>query len=93
MAEKQSGIENLETGLKRELQEPPDLDGEDEGEDAEESEEEDDGEEDVVEIRRKPNAPGLEIDLTTTKRPTPQMPLENIFRFMLTGSTAPGRPP
>jgi mediator of RNA polymerase II transcription subunit 8, fungi type len=93
MAEKQSGIESVETGLKRELQEPLDPDEQDEGEGGEESEEEDEDEADVVEIRRKQNAPGLEFDVTTAKRSPPQMPMENIFRFMLTGNTAPGRPP
>jgi mediator of RNA polymerase II transcription subunit 8, fungi type len=93
MAEKQSGIENVVTGLRRELQEPPDPEEQDEVEGADESEEADDDEEDVVEIRRKPNAPGLEFDLSTAKRPTSQMPIENIFRFMVTGNTAPGRPP
>jgi mediator of RNA polymerase II transcription subunit 8, fungi type len=93
MAEKESGIENVETGLKRQLQEPPDPDEQDDGEGLEESEEGDDDEEDVVEIRRKPNAPGLDFDLTTAKRSAAQMPIENIFRFMVTGNTAPGRPP
>ena len=93
MAEKQSGIENVETGLRRELQEPPDPDEQDEVEGAEESDEGDDDEEDVVEIRKKPNAPGLEFNLTTVKKSPPQMPIENIFRFMSTGATAPGRPP
>ncbi|ERF71289.1 hypothetical protein EPUS_03443 [Endocarpon pusillum Z07020] len=93
MAEKESGIEHVETGLKRELQEPLDADDHDHGEDGAESDEADDDEEDIVEIRRKPNAPGLEFDLSTAKRPTTQMSIENIFRFMVTGSTAPGRPP
>lgn len=96
IAEKQAGIENIETGLKRELQEPPDPEEEDEDEGGEESEKEgddDDDEEDIVEIRRKPNASGLEFNLSTTKRPPAQMPIENIFRFMVTGNTAPGRPP
>ena len=93
MAEKESGIEHVETGLKRELQEPPDADDHDHGEDGEDSDEADDDEEDIVEIRRKPNALGLEFDLSTAKRPTTQMPIENIFRFMVTGDTAPSRPP
>lgn len=93
VAEKQSGIENVKTGLKRELQEPPDPDEQDDSEGVEESEEGDDDEEDVVEIRRKPNAPGLEFCLSTVKRSAPQMPIENVFRFMVTGNTASGRPP
>jgi mediator of RNA polymerase II transcription subunit 8, fungi type len=92
MAEKQAGVENVATGLKRELVEPPDPDEHDDGEGVEESEEGDYDEEDV-QIRRKPNVPGLEFDLSTTKRSIPQMPIENVFRFMLTGNTAPGRPP
>ncbi len=93
MAEKHSGTENIPTGLKRELQEPPDPEEQDDGEEGAEESAEDDDEQDIVEIRRKPNAPGLELDLTTTKRSAAQMPIENIFRFMVTGNTAPGRPP
>lgn len=93
MAEKESGIENIETGLKRELLEPPDTDDHDDGEGVEESDDGDDSEEDVVEMRRKPNAQGLEFDLSTAKRPATQMPIESIFRFMTTGNTIPGRPP
>lgn len=93
MAEKESGIENIKTGLKRELLEPPDTDDHDDGEGVEESDDADDKEEDIVEIRRKPNAPGLEFDLSTAKRPATQMPLGSIFRFMMTGSMIPGRPP
>lgn len=93
MAEKESGIENVETGLKRVLQEPPDPDEQDDGEGVEESDEGDDDEEEVIEVRRKPNAPGLTFDLSTAKRSTPQMAVENVFRFMMTGNTTLGRPP
>jgi mediator of RNA polymerase II transcription subunit 8, fungi type len=93
MAENASGIENVETGLRRELQEPPGPDEQDDSEGAEDSAEEDDEEEDVVEVRRRPNAPGLEFDLSPAKRSPPQMPIESIFRYMVTGSTAHGRPP
>lgn len=94
MAEKQSGIENVETGLRRELQEPPDLDEQADAEGADESEEddEDEDEEEIVQVRRKSNAPGLEFDVST-KPAAPPMPIENIFRFMVTGNAAPGRPP
>jgi mediator of RNA polymerase II transcription subunit 8, fungi type len=93
MAEKQAGIENVATGLKRELIEPPDP-GEQDAEAGEESDEEDDDdEEDVVEVHRKSNAPGLEFDVTTAKRSASQMPIDNLFRFMMTGNTAPGKPP
>ena len=93
MAEKQFGTENVETGLQRGLQQPPDPDEHGGGEGAEDLEEEDDDEEDVVEISRKPNVPGLEFNLSTKERSAVQMPIENIFRFMVTGNTAPARPP
>jgi mediator of RNA polymerase II transcription subunit 8, fungi type len=93
MAEKQSGIESVETGLTRELQEPPDPDEQDDNEGVGESDEGEDDEEDVVEVRRKSNAPGLEFGISTAKRSSPQMPMENVFRFMATGAMAPGRPP
>ena len=102
LAEKQMGVDNVKTGLQRTLAEPPDDEseeaedddadeeegsgGEDEDEEEDEEEEEQEDKMDVQEVRRKSGAPGLEYLIST--RPTaPQMPLENIFRFMMTGST------
>lgn len=91
LLEMQAGVENVKTGLKRELVVPEDDEAlEDDAEEAEESsevEEEDDDNDkmDVVEIQSKPDAPGLAYGITTHAVPT-QMPLENIFRYMMTGS-------
>jgi len=88
LAEKEQGIENVATGLKRELVEPPDDFTEAEDEEYEEVTDEDDegqGDQvDVVEVRSKPGGQGLEVGLST--RPiVPQMPLETIHKFMMTG--------
>lgn len=97
LAEIQSGVEHVRTGLKRELKVPEDdyneealEDDEDEEEDAdeEEEEEEDDGDKmDVVEIRRKPGGSGLQYEVSDRSPVAPPMPLENVFRFMMTGSS------
>ena len=95
IAEKEIGVENVKTGLKRELAVPPD----DDEEEVDESEEEDEDEEeavdddeagdkmDVVEIRRKSSgAPGLEYSVST-KSDKKHMPIEDVFNFMMAGSS------
>lgn len=99
MAEKELGVENVVTGLKRQLQEPPDPDEQDDGdgvedEEGDEEEDGDDADDDViVEVRRRPNASSLESASSTTKRSAPTMPVEKIFRFMVTGNATTAQPP
>ena len=97
LIEIQMGVENVKTGLSRELK-IPDIDDNDETmEDDEEGEEEiSDGEEDdddvdndkmdISEIRRKPGGPSLQYEASDRPPIVPPMPLENVFRFMMTGS-------
>src|SRR2546423_1981602 len=102
LAEIQAGVERVATGLKRELKIPEDDDNEEtvEGDDEEEEEEEeeedgdvdeeDDGVDrdkvDVIEVRRKPGSSGLHHEAVDQPPSAPPMPLENVFRFMTTGS-------
>ena len=97
LAEVQSGIEHIQTGLKRELKVPEDDDNEameddedeDEDEDADEDEDDDAGNDkmDVIEIRRKPGGSGLQYEVSDRPPSTPPMPLEDVFRFMMMGSS------
>lgn len=100
LAEVEMGVQNVRTGLKRELVLPPTnedegaLDDDDEEEDYDEeddADEDDDDKMDVVEVRRKSGAPGLEYGVST-KTAVTQMPLENTFRFMMTGMSGPTVP-
>ncbi len=99
IAEKEMGVENVKTGLKRELIVPPEDEEEEVDEYDEEEGEEDDEEEeavdedrkgdemDVIEVRRKSSgAPRLEYSVST-KFDKKHMPIEDIFNFMMAGSS------
>lgn len=96
LAEVQMGVENVKTGLARELKIPEDDDNEETMEDDEEAEDEASDEEDedvdvdkmdVVEVRRKAGGSGLQDEVSDRPPIAPPMPLENVFRFMMTGSS------
>ena len=98
LAEIQMGVDKIKTGLERELKIPEDDDNEDAMEDEEEEgeeeevtgEEDDDAESDkmdVIEIRRKPGGSGLRYEVSDRPPVAPPMPLENVFRFMMTGAS------
>jgi mediator of RNA polymerase II transcription subunit 8 len=94
LAEIQMGVENIKTGLTRELKIPEDDDNEEAMEDDEKGEDEASDEEDedvdkmeVVEVQRKAGSSGLQNDLSDRPPVAPPMPLENVFRFMMTGSS------
>ena len=94
VSEIQGGIENVWTGLKRELIVPPEDESPtsegDEFEDDEEISEEDEPEVDdsmeIVEARRQTAGPGPALR-TSPKNGMPAMPLDNVFRFMMTGAS------
>lgn len=77
------GVENVVTGLKRQLEEEEE-DGSEDDDDQEEDEME------VVGVRRKSGAgSGLEFDIATAthqKPAGPVVPLNEILRFMTTGA-------
>lgn len=81
------GVQNVVTGLKRELE---DDDEEDEEEEEEEEEEADNME--IVGARKKASGAGLEFDIAAA-RPAqhqeatmPALPLDDVLRFMTTGT-------
>ncbi|KAJ5860917.1 uncharacterized protein N7529_008227 [Penicillium soppii] len=80
LEEREAGIENVVTGLKRQLVDEE----ESEDESDEEAEEETD---DVVGVRRKPGAAGLEFDIAPHHEHAvqPFVPLDLILRHMTTG--------
>ena len=94
VSEIQGGIENVRTGLKRELIVPPEDESptsegddlEDDEEISEEDEAEDEDSRDVVEVRRQTAGPGPAL-ATASKNGMPAMPLDNVFRFMMTGAS------
>ena len=89
LAEVQNGIENVVTGLRRELAEPPPDDDVDEDEDdfGEDDDDDDDEEEHTsMEVDAKPGAASYSSSTTATLESTgPQMPMESVHRFMTTG--------
>jgi mediator of RNA polymerase II transcription subunit 8 len=102
LAEIQMGVDRIKTGLDRELKIPEDdneeaMEDDEEDEEGEEEEvtdeEEDDDDDvesdkmDVIEIRRKPGGSGLQYEVSDRPTVAPPMPLENVFRFMMTGAS------
>ncbi|EAS30106.3 RNA polymerase II mediator complex component Med8 [Coccidioides immitis RS] len=94
LEEKEMGVKNVITGLKRQLDE-----GDEEDEEEEEEEEDMQGEEMEVVVGAHTKAgggSGVEFDIARgsshipSKPVAPGMPLDDIFRFMMTG--APPRP-
>lgn len=100
LAEVESGVESVVTGLKRKLVVPEETESgdedEDEGDTEEAVEEEDANEEDVemVGVRRKSGAAGVEFDISKTTIKTAHsaapMPLDSIFRYAMTGAIPSG---
>lgn len=84
LEEKEAGIENVVTGLRRELED------DDESEEEEEEEEEEEDQMDIVGARKKASGGGLEFDIAA-RQPAqvaagePVMPLDDVLRFMTTG--------
>ena len=87
LAEIQNGIENVVTGLKRELMEPPPDEDMDEDEDDFGDDDDEEVDEEVpMEVDVKPDVTGSLVP--TTIKPegaVPQMPMESVHRFMTTG--------
>ncbi|KAF7715759.1 Uncharacterized protein PECH_006204 [Penicillium ucsense] len=81
LEEREAGIQNVVTGLRRQLE---DDDGSDDDEEGEEDDEEDEME--VVGVHRKPSG-GVEFDIAPhhTRPVQPVVPLDKILRYMTTG--------
>jgi len=92
LEEKEIGIENVVTGLKRKLKEDPD-DSSDEDEDEEAIQDGGDPNEmEIVGVHRKSTGQGLEFDITTNAarrelldNACPALSIDDTFRFLMTG--------
>ncbi|PGH11366.1 hypothetical protein AJ80_07157 [Polytolypa hystricis UAMH7299] len=97
--EREMGLRNVVTGLKRKLEE--ESEGEEDEEDEEDEEEDEEGEGgdemEVVGVRKKPDQAGVEFDILREgsrlpSRPVPAaLPLDDVFRFMMTGAVPRSR--
>ena len=92
LEEKEMGVENVVTGLRRKLKEDPD-------ESSEEEEDEEAGADrmEIVRIHGKETGDGLELDLqresgiTSTDINVNALPINDTFRFLMTGTIPSGR--
>lgn len=87
LEERETGIQNVVTGLSRQLD---DDETEESDEEEDEDEDADDDKMEIVGVHRRPGASGVEFDITSEKHragaaPSPAMPLTDIFRYMMTG--------
>ncbi|MCJ1394263.1 mediator of RNA polymerase II transcription subunit 8 [Xylographa bjoerkii] len=97
LEEREMGVENVVTGLRRKLKEDPD-ESSDDDEDEEAVEFEADADEmEIVGVHRKESGDGLEFDLQPESEDTPvdfnvnAMPINDTFRFLMTGTIPSGR--
>ena len=92
--EKEAGIANVDTGLRRKLKETPDDSSEEDDEEVDDDEPAEDGME-IVGVRRKSMAEGVDFEVTkssehkATAIATNATPIDDIFRFMMTGTVRP----
>jgi mediator of RNA polymerase II transcription subunit 8 len=96
LEEKEAGIQNVVTGLRRAL--PDDDDDEDEDEYEDEDEEFEDVDEEggekmeIVGVHTRPGAGGVEFDIARGREhvlsaaASPAIPLDEVFRYMMTGA-------
>ena len=88
LQEKEAGIENVNTGLRRELQVPPDEEepeDEDEEEGFDDSDEEEDEDKMEVEQTKTETKPGPAAETVPALASATQMPLQTMHKFMTTG--------
>lgn len=98
LEEKERGIENVVTGLRRQLKENPDDSSDDEDDEkAMDDQAAPDGDEmEIVGARRKSGAAGLEFELRkNSEHKAPEalsktLPLDDVLRFMMTGAEPRG---
>lgn len=95
--ERDMGIKNVVTGLNRRLDEEGEEESDEDEDAVEEDEAADEDEMEIVGVRRKSGAATVEFDIAqkTNHVPTaavsPALPLEDVFRFMMTGSKPSGQ--
>jgi mediator of RNA polymerase II transcription subunit 8 len=86
LEEREAGIQNVVTGLRKQLED----DEEDEDEDDEDEEEEGEDEMEIVGVHRKSGGNGVEFDIAPhhAHPVQPVVPLSDILRYMTTGRMA-----
>ena len=96
--EREMGVENVVTGLRRKLKDDPDESSdEDEDEAAVAAVEADTDEMEIVGVHRKESGDGLEFDMQPESEDLPSelnltaMPINDTFRFLMTGAIPSGR--
>lgn len=92
LEEREAGIQNVVTGLSRQLD---DYESEESDEEEDEDEDADEDKMEIVGVHRRPGVSGVEFDITSEKHQkpnavSPAMPLTDVFRYMMTG-TKPGK--
>ncbi|KKZ64355.1 hypothetical protein EMCG_09671 [[Emmonsia] crescens] len=96
LEEKEMGVKNVVTGLRRKLSEEDSESGSG-SEDEEEGSEGERGGMEVVGVHRRAGGGGVQFDISSEGghvAPTPMspaLPLEDVFRFMMTGAVPKGR--
>lgn len=93
MAEKVYGIENIKTGLIRELQEPPDPDEQEEDGLIEGSDEDEDDQGELSTTPRKKGVSGTSFKPPIVQQASAHVPIEDVFRFTSGGSALSRRLP
>ena len=95
LEEREMGVENVVTGLRRKLKVDPDdsSDDDDDGVEDDDNDNENDPDKDELELvrmHRKENDDGVEFDLSKESQRSAALPMNDIFRFMMTGNAPRG---
>ena len=97
LEEREMGVENVVTGLRRKLKEDPDESSDEDEDDEAAANEADADDMEIVGVHRKESGDGLEFDIQPESEDelselnATAMPINDIFRFMMTGTTPSGR--
>jgi mediator of RNA polymerase II transcription subunit 8 len=91
LEERETGIQNVVTGLSRQLDDDDESEESDEEEEDEDEAAADEDKMEIVGVHRRPGSSGVEFDITSEKHrapgaPSPAMPLTDVFRYMMTGA-------
>ncbi|MCJ1287449.1 mediator of RNA polymerase II transcription subunit 8 [Xylographa opegraphella] len=97
LEERELGVENVITGLRRKLNADPDDSSDEEDDDEAAADEADPDEMEIVGVHRKESGDDLEFDMQPesedilSKINATAMPIDDTFRFMMTGAMPSGR--
>ncbi|MCJ1377322.1 mediator of RNA polymerase II transcription subunit 8 [Xylographa soralifera] len=97
LEEREMGVENVVTGLRRKLKEDPDESSDEDENDDAEAIEADTDEMEIIGVHRKESGDGLEFDMQPESEDVPAdfnitaLPINDTFRFLMTGTIPSGR--